>query len=269
MKFSQIPDTVLKSLFLGIVLFASSISVSAEIPANADDYFFNGELAEAKQIAQSEGKLLMVDFYASWCLPCKWMDQTTFNDRRVSQLLQQNYVAVKVDIDKKDGFNLKNKFDVQFLPTILIFSSEGDLLERLEETMPPAKMLKVLESHNADINKRIVTNPTNVSPGFKKLDAQPTETEEPMTKFDLDAYRTFNSNRTYRIQIGVFDDHKNAFDRVNEIRETFAEPIIVLNDYQDGNVLYKVMMGEFPTQNEAESFRVILKNQFGIDSIVQ
>ncbi len=268
MKFSlDLPQRASKIAYILLMaLFFVNLGYS-NTPINAEDYFFNGELEEARQIARSEGKLLMVDFYATWCLPCKWMDQTTFNDRKVSNELKSNYVSIKVDIDEKNGFDLKNKFDVQFLPTILIFNSEGILLERIEETMPPRKMLSILENHNSESNKRVVNNGINLSPSLNTPtpSSQPSEAD----KFDMNAYRTFNSNRTYRIQIGVFDDHTNAFERVNEVRETFAEPVIVLNDYQDGNVLYKVMMGEFGTQEEAESFRLILKNQFGIDSIVQ
>jgi len=72
----------------------------------------------------------------------------------------------------------------------------------------------------------------------------------------------------YRLQIGVFDEYQVAFQRVSELRDTFLEEIIVLNDFRNGIPVYKVMMGQFSTQNEANSFREILINHYNIDSIV-
>ena len=66
----------------------------------------------------------------------------------------------------------------------------------------------------------------------------------------------------------MFDDYKEAFKQVNDLRQTFIEDIIVLNDYRNGVTLYKVMMGQFQTYEEAESFRKILANHYDIKSIV-
>ena len=258
-------------LFL-LVAFVSTKSYASDpnTKTTRENKFFKGAYAEAQQLARLEGKLLMIDFYASWCLPCKWMDQTTFNDRQVVKALNDNYIAIKIDIDEKMGFDLKNKYDVQFLPTLLIFNSAGQLLDRIEETMPPNKMLNILEQHNSEINRKVVKNSMNSKPRPAPKNTTTPEAEEfGVEAFDIQKYRTFNENRTYRIQLGVFDDHKNAFNKVNEVRDQFAEPIIVLNDYRDGQVIYKVMMGEFKDQSEANGFRDILKNQFGIDAIVQ
>lgn len=273
MKFSVNRIKFLRSIgFLFLLISFISAKSYASDPASKttiETNFFKGAFDEAQQLARMEGKLLMIDFYASWCLPCKWMDQTTFNDRKVVQALNDNYVAIKVDIDEKTGFDLKNKYDVQFLPTLLIFNSEGQLLDRIEETMPPNKMLSLLEVHNSEINRKVIKNSINSKPRPTQQKATPESDEMGIQSFDIKKYRTFNENRTYRIQLGVFDDHKNAFNKVNEVREQFAEPIIVLNDYREGQVIYKVMMGEFNNQDEANGFRDILKNQFGIDAIVQ
>lgn len=230
--------------------------------------FFEGNYEQAKKRSSEEGKLFFVDFYADWCMPCKWMDQTTFNNKDIAEVLNNEYVALKVDIDEIEGFDLKKQYEIQFLPTMLIFNSKGELIERIEETMPPSTLFAILQKHNDPYNKSTQTYTFNTSPTQAKKIVQE-DSEYTLDKNALDAYRRSNENRTYRIQVGVYTDHENAFDVVNNLREEFIEPIVVLNDYKDNNVLYKVMMGEFDSQGEAESFKSILKNDFNIDAIVQ
>ena len=73
----------------------------------------------------------------------------------------------------------------------------------------------------------------------------------------------------YKLQIANYTDYTEAFKKVNELSETFMEPIIVLNDYVDNMTQYKVMMGEFQTIEEAEGFRKILQRDFGIKAVIQ
>jgi len=259
--------------FLLTAIFATAMQTTTYAnniggPSSVD--FFNGDFDAAKTKAGSEGKLFFLDFYANWCLPCKWMDQTTFSDSRIAGLMNSSYVALKMDIDEIEGFELKTKYDVQYLPTMLIFNSKGKLIDRIEETMPANRLLDILESHNSSANKVQITYSTNTSPsqqGTKK-----TTTKE-NTQFDnkalLDGYASSNANRIFRLQMGVFDDYENAFKTVNGLKEEFMDPIIVLNDYHNGGVRYKIMMGEFATMEEAEGYRKIIERDFNRESIVQ
>jgi thioredoxin-related protein len=231
--------------------------------------FFDGDFDSAKTKAGSEGKLFFLDFYADWCLPCKWMDQTTFSDSRIASLMNSSYVAVKMNIDQVEGFELKNKFDIQYLPTILIFNSKGKLIDRLEETMPANRLLAVLESHNNQANKVTITYSTNTSPSKQNTAPSKVTKQFEANKDLLEGYASDNANRIFRLQMGVFDDYENAFTLVNALKEEFIDPIIVLNDYKDGSVRYKIMMGEFSTQDEAEGYRKIVSRDFSRESIVQ
>lgn len=230
--------------------------------------FFDGDFVTAKTKAGTEGKLFFLDFYADWCMPCKWMDQTTFRDNRIAGVMNDNYVAIKLDIDKVEGFELKNKYEVQYLPTILIFNSKGKLIDRIEETMPANRLLAILESHNSQANKVQITYSTNTAPG--KRNESPTSKDSDLNNKDLlDGYASANQNRTFRLQMGVYDDYENAFKEVSALKEEFIDPVIVLNDYHNGGVRYKIMMSEFETLEEAEGYRKILKRDFGRDCIVQ
>ncbi len=110
-------------------------------------------LASAKHKAAVEGKLYMVHFTANWCTPCKWMDSHTFTDDRVANYLSENYVPVKINVEDFDGIIIKQKNNIQFLPTILIFNSKGEEVGRFEEAIGPSKLMAILEENNIPNNK--------------------------------------------------------------------------------------------------------------------
>ena len=47
--------------------------------------------------ATREHKFVLLDLEASWCHSCHAMDQQTYNDPAVRQLMEKSYIAVKVD----------------------------------------------------------------------------------------------------------------------------------------------------------------------------
>lgn len=134
-----------------LLILGPLLILSASRPNAAK--FHKGSLSSAKNIAAREGKLYLVDFVASWCMPCKWMEETTFANAEVSQYMAENYVAVKIDIDDFDGYAYKQIYDIKILPSILIFNSKGELLEQYQESLSPSRMLKVLEKHNTAANR--------------------------------------------------------------------------------------------------------------------
>jgi len=81
-----------------------------------------------KQAAQ-EKKLVFIDFYTTWCGPCKMLDQTTLQDAWVTKWLAEKTVALKIDAEKE--LKLAEKFKVEFYPTLIFLNPEGKELERL------------------------------------------------------------------------------------------------------------------------------------------
>ena len=244
----------------------SALSLTQLAANNAPDNnvkFHTGSFESGLTKANTEGKLLFVEFYADWCTPCKWMDKTTFRNDEVVDLMNSNYVALKMDIENDEGSDLKSEYSVRMLPTILIFNSAGKMVDRIEKTLSSESMISLLSFHlTSDGTSLTVAFPYNSSP-----------TEENTYDRSLDEmyskYLSTEKNRTnYKVQIANYTDYSEAFKKVNELSEVFIEPIIVINEYVDNMTNYKVLMGEFNTMEEAEGFRLILQRDFGIKAII-
>ena len=49
----------------------------------------------ARALAAAEGKLLFVDFYTTWCRPCKELDRDIFRDETHGRRLGEDYVLLR------------------------------------------------------------------------------------------------------------------------------------------------------------------------------
>lgn len=255
------------SLVILLSVLFSTITSATDITVN----FASVNINEAKKKAGAEGKLLFIDFHAAWCSPCKWMDQTTFVDASVSKMLNEDFVAVKVDIDEISGFELKNLYDVKYLPTMLIFNSQGQLLDRVEETLTPRKLVALLSKHNAPENKVIFRHEFNTSPTMTDKATVVAESES-MKQSGAEYTKYFYQPQTqsaYRVQVGVFERYQGASDMVNTLKQFFTEPITVINEYKDNKAVFKVRIGQFTSIAEAENFKNTLMAEYKMAGIVQ
>jgi thioredoxin-related protein len=231
--------------------------------------FTNLSIEEARRKAGVEGKMLFVDFHAKWCTPCKWMEQTTFKDEYIVNSLNADFVAVKIDIDDALGYEVKKSFDVKYLPTILIFNSQGQLIDRIEETLSPRLLKNVLDKHNEPINKQIINHQLNSSP----IDNKTTPAESDNMLLSRSEYQKYfqqvQTQSDYRVQVGVFSTYDAADAHVKKLKETFLESITVISEVRNNETLFKVRIGQFGSYDEADDFRLILMNDYKMQGIVQ
>ncbi len=102
------------------------------------------DFPDAIKRAQSEGKPVLVNFYADWCVWCKRLDSTTLRDAKVAALLSDRFIPVQLDVDG-DGRELSNEYHVDGLPTVLILDPSGREIGRIPGYMAPTGFLERVE----------------------------------------------------------------------------------------------------------------------------
>ena len=87
-------------------------------------------------------KPVLIDFAASWCLPCKEMELQTFADPTVKQMLVDRYELVKIDVSDgtDDQSRLQEAFGSETLPSVLVYGGKAGLRGLLPELRDGGQM---------------------------------------------------------------------------------------------------------------------------------
>jgi thiol:disulfide interchange protein len=96
--------------------------------------------------ARKQGKGVIIDAYADWCIPCKELDQLTFTDDSVRGEAEK-FVTLKLDLTSNDpnteAGRARTRFKIIGVPTILFLDPQGNEVPslRLEGFEKPDKFL--------------------------------------------------------------------------------------------------------------------------------
>ncbi|GAA3549351.1 protein-disulfide reductase DsbD [Zobellella aerophila] len=100
--------------------------------------------------AREQGKTVMVDLYADWCVACKDFEHKTFNQPMVQQRLEQMHL-LQADVtgNDADDIDLLNELQVLGLPTLVFFDKHGQepAGSRITGFMPAETFAEHLSRH--------------------------------------------------------------------------------------------------------------------------
>ncbi|MCE7579131.1 protein-disulfide reductase DsbD [Aliivibrio fischeri] len=87
------------------------------------------ELNQELEIAKAQGKSVMLDFYADWCVACKEFEKYTFHNEKVEPVLSE-FVLLQADVTKNSptDIELLQQLKVLGLPTIDFWNANGEYL---------------------------------------------------------------------------------------------------------------------------------------------
>lgn len=113
------------------------------------------KLMPVLEMANSKEQLVFVDFYTTWCLPCKMMDEDVFTNKGIYEYFNNNFVSYKVNGEKDNGPNLAVLYQVTAYPTLLFLDGDGNVLVRKEGAAYPTELQSLAEEAIALHNKNM------------------------------------------------------------------------------------------------------------------
>ena len=99
-------------------------------------------MAKFENIIQGNS-LVFVDFFATWCGPCKMMHPVL---EGLKKQLGERVKIVKIDIDSPVNRQLVNSYQVQAVPTLMLFKA-GKMVWRQSGAMQATQIRQVIEKY--------------------------------------------------------------------------------------------------------------------------
>jgi uncharacterized protein len=92
--------------------------------------------------AKAERKFVLLDGTAEWCRPCRAMEATTYRDPAVRRLIDEHFIAVKVDIDANP--DVEKLYADWGWPATVLFSPDAAELGKYQGYMGPEELIAIL-----------------------------------------------------------------------------------------------------------------------------
>jgi thioredoxin len=101
------------------------------------------DLDQAVAEAKKQNKPVIVDFWATWCGPCKMMEESTWPDPKVIAA-SAGYIMVKQDVDKNQA--TADKYKVEGVPTLIFLSPDGKETHRQVGAVSAAELVQMMKT---------------------------------------------------------------------------------------------------------------------------
>jgi len=136
---------IFKIVFSVVIM---AVGVYALIPSETNSVEWKPFTEDA--LTEISGRGVVIDFYADWCIPCKELDALTFSDPEVIELSKE-FETYKADMTKSlspEVENIRERFKIVGVPTVLILNSDGEEVERITGFVNAKEFFKIISDVN-------------------------------------------------------------------------------------------------------------------------
>lgn len=128
-------------LFIAFFMLALPLSAicSNDISVNfVNETSFSG----IQDIAFDEDKPILITFHATWSSSCQKMRHDVFANEKVAEYMNDNFINYSANIESKMGSALAEYYKIDDLPTTLVISPSGHIVEKSINSTNPKLFLK-------------------------------------------------------------------------------------------------------------------------------
>ena len=126
------------------ILFAFVLLSSTRVLAEGDGITWQPWDDSVFAQAKSEGRFVLLDLGTVWCHWCHVMEEVTYRDPAVTDLVRKRYLAVRVDADSRP--DLSNRYEDYGWPATIVFNSDGSEIAKRRGYLPPGQMASMLQA---------------------------------------------------------------------------------------------------------------------------
>ncbi len=95
---------------------------------------------QAQEKAQAENKSIFIDFYATWCGPCKYMEDDVFTNTEVGAYFNANFISLRIDAEKEE-LALVESINLEAYPTLVFFDAKGNQMVSQVGVLEPMELI--------------------------------------------------------------------------------------------------------------------------------
>jgi thioredoxin-related protein len=179
----------MKRVLIPVVLLPFFLTAQEKIPVDGKGdggvHFEEGlSWQQVKEKAKAENKFIFVDCFATWCGPCKMMDEKVYSMDSVGDIINKSFVSVRMQCDTskiddkavkvwyEDAHQIGLDYTITAYPTYLFFSPEGQIVHKGLGYHPPRDFV-TLAMDAMNPNKQYYTLLGNYQNGIKEYMVMP------------------------------------------------------------------------------------------------
>ncbi len=203
--------------------------------------FDNSIFAEAKR----DNKFVLLDLEAVWCHWCHVMDEKTYGNEAVADLLNSRFICVKVDQDAQPDLSVK--YEDYGWPATIIFDGDGREIVKRSGYINPEKMKALLEAIIKDPSPEEAQPPSSsLSPASA---AEPNAGADSKSRGDSAAKSDAKDGLSETLRQDLLDKHLQGYDAKYGAWGTYQKFL----DWD--SVEYSMLIGLGKDQSDARSYQ--------------